>query len=219
MQSEQQSLKILHSVNYSIVKAKFWLLFPTVARTQPSPLAVLSEEVLQRHVETALQNLLGYKKEEQAKLVTHVLYFYPLLITTLRERVNSTGMDISELLEYFDLFEKHEWDVPGELVALRQKAEDQSRNLRSRFDSKMSYDDVLSLAQLAEKEKIRTPETRLALDYAERAKKWVEKSQSICEKWVAMKTLQRLVNEAKGLPVQLPGFAEVKERFERAHEW
>ncbi len=67
-------MKILHSVNYSVVKAKFWLLFPTAARARPSPLTTLTEEVLLEQVQAALQNLIGYKKEEQAKLVAHVLY-------------------------------------------------------------------------------------------------------------------------------------------------
>jgi len=83
----------------------------------------------------------------------------------------------------------------------------------------MSYEEMLALGQTAEKERIRTPETKLAVDYAEKAKKWVEKAQSIQKKWVAMKTLQRLVNEAKGLPVTLPLYEEVRQRYEKAHEW
>ncbi len=126
---------------------------------------------------------------------------------------------MSELQEYFALFEKHDWDVPPELEALRQKAEERSNALQKMFDGKMSYEEALGVGQAAGKVRVRTPETQLAADYAERARKWVEKSQNIREKWVAMKTLQRLVNEAKGLPVVLPALDEVKKRFECAHEW
>ena len=55
------------------MKAKFSVLFPTLARSCPSPLDTLSEEVLQTQVYVALQDLLGYEKAEQAKLAARLL--------------------------------------------------------------------------------------------------------------------------------------------------
>lgn len=73
IQSEQLCLDLLHSVNYSIIKAKFYLLFPTLAKSKPSPLSTLPEEELQKQVNDALHDLMGYKKEEQTKLISRVM--------------------------------------------------------------------------------------------------------------------------------------------------
>jgi hypothetical protein len=66
-------LALLHSVGYSLVKAKFCVLYPTLARSKPSPLDTLEEGVLEAQVDAALQDLLGYEKAEQAKLAAKLL--------------------------------------------------------------------------------------------------------------------------------------------------
>jgi hypothetical protein len=109
--------------------------------------------------------------------------------------------------------------VPVELEAIWLRAAESSANLRKSFEQKMTYEGALDIGKTVEKEKIRTPEFRQAQEFAEKAKCWTEKAQSISKKFVTMKTLQRLVNEAKSIPVHLPKCEEVKQRFEKAHEW
>ena len=84
-------------------------------------------------------------------------------------------MEASELQEYFRLSQKHEWEIPVELEGLWLHTAEFSEKLRKRFESKMNFDDILILGQEAKKEKIRTPEIRMIIDYSERAKKWAEK--------------------------------------------
>jgi len=62
-------------VDYSLTKAKFWLLFPAAVKTKPNPLMVLSEEALKNQVDAAVHSMVGYKKEEQAKIISHIQYF------------------------------------------------------------------------------------------------------------------------------------------------
>lgn len=128
-------------------------------------------------------------------------------------------MEASELQEYFKLSQKHEWEIPVELEALWLHTAELSEKLRQKFDSKMSYEEILTLGNEASLEKIQTPEIRLTISYAERAKKWNEKAISLQHKWVTLKTLQCLVNEAKSIPVKIPYCDEVKLRYEKAHEW
>ena len=192
-------------------------MFPAAARFKPSPLQTLTEEALIGHVNAAIRSMTGYKKEEQTKFVAHILYnFFPVNIS---EQINGAVIDMTELQEYLSLFEKHEWEIPVELEAHKLRAIDKSTQLKQMFDRKMTYEEAIVEAETASKEKVRTAETKLAIELAEKAKRWVEKAQSIQRKWVAMKTLQRMVNETKGFPVILPFIEEVRQRFEKAHEW
>ncbi len=109
--------------------------------------------------------------------------------------------------------------MPAELEVYRHQSLEASARLKSLFERKMTFEEALEVAEAAGKEKIRTPETKTAAEVAEKAKQWVEKAESIQKKWVAMKTLQRMVNEAKSLPVTLPFVDEIKQRYEKAHEW
>jgi hypothetical protein len=65
-------MEVLHSMDYSLVKAKFCVLFPTLAQTKPCPLHTMSEDALQKYVSTALNGMIGYQKEEREKLIAKI---------------------------------------------------------------------------------------------------------------------------------------------------
>ena len=128
-------------------------------------------------------------------------------------------MTSTEVQEHLALFAKHDWDPPLELQRMWLHAAELSVQLRKQFEQKMDYDEALRTGSLAEQEKIRTPEILLARDYAERAKHWTEKAIASQAKWATLKSLQTLVNEGKNLPIKLPLYDDVRQRYEKAHEW
>jgi hypothetical protein len=128
-------------------------------------------------------------------------------------------MTSAEVQEHMALFAKHNWHPPVELERMWLHAAELSVELRRQFEQKMDYEEALKIGASAALEKIRTPEIQQAIDYAERSKRWTEKATASQTKWVTLKSLQTLVNDGKNLPVKLRMYDDVRQRFDRAHEW
>jgi len=125
---------------------------------------------------------------------------------------------MSEFQEFLNIFEKNEWTIPTELETYRKNSLEYANKLREILNKKLTYEEILKISEEASKQKIRTQEIKTVLEIVEKSKHWFEKAQIIQAKWVAIKTLQRMVNELKGLPI-MPYTNEVKERHDKAHEW
>jgi len=61
-------------VDYSLVKAQFWLLFPTAVRTRPYPLKSLPESAIAAQVDAAVHNMAWHNQEQQERLLFHIRY-------------------------------------------------------------------------------------------------------------------------------------------------
>ena len=72
-ETQQNALNLLHSVGYSLVKAKFCVVFPTQIKEQANLIDTLPEDIMQFHVDNAMQNVMGFKKEEEALIASRIL--------------------------------------------------------------------------------------------------------------------------------------------------
>jgi len=61
-------------VDYSLVKAQFWLLFPIAVRTRPYPLKSLPESAIAAQVDAAVHNMTWHNQEQQERLLSHIRY-------------------------------------------------------------------------------------------------------------------------------------------------
>lgn len=128
-------------------------------------------------------------------------------------------MEAKDLDEFIKMFQSHQWEIPPEINILRNHAAEISNRIKLLIKNAMTYEDALKLAEEVKKEKIRTNEIKSLIDLAEKAKNWTEKLGQIRDNWVNLKVLKNLKNEAKNIPIQLPGYQELKLRYEKAHKW
>lgn len=56
------------------MKAKFWLLFPTAAKTRPSPLKSLPESAIAAQVDAAVHSMAWHNQEQQDRLLSQIRY-------------------------------------------------------------------------------------------------------------------------------------------------
>jgi hypothetical protein len=65
-------------VDYSLVKAKFWLLFPTAVRSRPYPLKSLPESAIAAQVDAAIHNMAWHNQEQQKMLLSRIQYYFEI---------------------------------------------------------------------------------------------------------------------------------------------
>lgn len=116
-------------------------------------------------------------------------------------------------------FEGQEWEVPGELKLLCEKAETKDEELKKILEKKLTLDKLFEVVQDVNKEKIRTSMMKVVIEQYEKASRWVDNAKEMREKWVAIKTLQKMVTDAKNLCIMSPLIEEVKHRYDKAHDW
>lgn len=133
--------------------------------------------------------------------------------------INGSGMEIDKLHEHFSFLERQHWDVPDDLRLIRTEAETKETDLKKTMEGKLTLEELIKLADDASKEKIKTQTMKLILEQCERAKRWIENAEDTKDKWVSIKTLQRMVNDSKTLQITSPYIEEVKMRYDKAHDW
>jgi len=128
-------------------------------------------------------------------------------------------MNIEELKEHFESLDRQGWEIPEDLRLICEKAEAKEIDLKKAIEEKLMLEEMYRLAQNVGKEKIKTQTMKFILEQYERAKRWVDNVQDTRDKWVSIKTLQRMMNDAKGLHITSHFIEEVKKRYDKAHDW
>ena len=126
---------------------------------------------------------------------------------------------MTELKEHMSFFERQDWSIPSEFTELCVAAESKDEKLRELIDKKLTPKQMDEVIKEINKEKIKTVEMKFIVSQCERAKRWIEHAKSIRGKWVAIKTLQKIVNDCKGLQLITPLIEETKTRYNTAHDW
>jgi hypothetical protein len=128
-------------------------------------------------------------------------------------------MNIEKLKEYFESLQRQNWEIPGDLKLMYEEAEGKEINLKKAIEGKITLEEMYKLAQNVGKEKVKTQAMKLILEQYDKAKRWVDNVHDTKDKWVSIKTLQRMINDSKSLQITSHLIEEVKKRYDKAHDW
>lgn len=128
-------------------------------------------------------------------------------------------MDVDALKEQFAVLERQHWPVPEDLRVMCGEAEEKDARLRKTLELKLTPQEMAEVARDVAKEKVKTLSMKLLLEDCERARRWIENAEDISDKWVSIKTLNRMVTDSRSLKITSSYIEDVGKRYDKAKDW
>lgn len=209
---EERAVNFLHRMNYSITKAKFYLIFPLFLNFneyRPNHRIELSEKEMQEKIEQYIDNIKEGKVNQYEKWKDE-------LDKTIKNRVQLNKLQI--LLEQG---KTNKYDIPEYIKEIFEKANKFSKELKKVINDKAPLEDLIQLQQESQNYNIITNEMILFEEGLNRSYNWLERMKILkdCKnnEKIQMKLLNSCILEYKSLPLQEDDYKKFKNIYDQAN--
>ena len=209
--SDEQALSFLHKMDYSVVKAKFYLLFPTLYRYNQyhheNPVEI-SEKEMEEKITYFFEQMQETKSSQQEKWKTE-------LQELLSERIM-----ISKLAAFLDQgkYPGIKNDIPDFLKEMYDKMAKFSREIKKVLASKTKLETLEKFQKTSLEYKIVSPEMETLEEGIEKSKHWLNKLDHLEKKGFTIRGLEGLLNEYKSIPLEYASFNKLKRMYDDAKD-
>lgn len=209
--SEEQALMFLHKTEYSIIKAKFYLLFPTLYRYNQyhseNPVEITEKE-MEEKIQFFFDQMQETKSTQQEKWKNE-------LQDLLSERIM-----ISKLAVFLDQgkFPGIKNDIPDFLKEMYDKMTKFSREIKKLLSNKAKMDILDKYQRTAQEHKLISPEMDALDEGIEKSKTWLNKLETFERKGFTIRGLEGLLNDYKNIPLEHSSQAKLKKMYDDAKE-
>lgn len=206
---EERALNFLHKMDYSIIKAKFYTIFPLFLhfnKYRPEQAIDLTEAEMQEKIEQYINKIKESKINQYEKWKED-----------LEEKVKAR-VPLNRLQVLLDQGKSMKFDVPDYIKETFEKANKFSRELKKILNEKASLEVLMQYKEQALDYSIITNEMVIFEEGLNRSIAWLEKMKSLGETdKIPVKTLNSCILEYKSLPLLYEDFKNYKTLYEKVN--
>lgn len=207
---EERALNFLHKMDYSIIKAKFYAIFPLFLHFnnyRPQQAITMSESEMQDKIEQYIKKIKESKVNQYEKWKEE-----------LEEKVKNR-VPLNRLQVLLDQGKAMKFEVPDYIKETFEKANKFSREIRKILNEKAPLEVLLQYKKQALEYSIITNEMVIFEEGLNRSLSWLEKMKSLSESQkIPVKTLNSCILEYKSLPLAYEDFKNYKVLYEKVNE-
>ena len=196
---EERALNFLHKMDYSIIKAKFYIIFPLFLhfnQFRPQHSIEMSEQEMQEKIEQYINKIKESKVNQYEKWKGD-----------LDEKIKNR-VPLNKLQIILDQGKSLKFDIPDYIKEIFEKANKFSKELRKILNDKAPLETLMQYQKQSLEYNIITNEMVAFEEGLNRSLNWLEKMNSLTKEntKVPVKILNSCILEYKNLPIQYEDF-------------
>jgi len=207
---EERALNFLHKMDYSIIKAKFYTIFPLFLhfnQFRPNHAIEMSDNEMEEKIEQYINKIKESKVNQYEKWKSD-----------LDEKIKNR-VALNKLQIILDQGKAMKFDIPDYIKEIFEKANKFSRELRKILNEKASLETLMQYQKQSLEYNIITNEMVIFEEGLNRSLNWLEKMNSLLKEnmKVPVKMLNSCILEYKNLPILYDDFKIYKGIYDKVN--